>query len=81
MENVMNLIKTNRYFPWGVAFVAGAIFGFYGNSFTSNDTTLETVAVVEEASANTAHAQVEELLKSEMADENSETPAEAPAVE
>jgi len=81
MENVMNFIKTNRYFPWGVAFVAGVIFGSYGSDFTSVDTASDGVVIVEKAPVNTVHANIEEPLEPAKADENSDTLAETPTLE
>jgi len=82
MENVMNFIKTNRYFPWGVAFVAGVIFGSYGYDFTTNgDMDSEYVVIVEKAPVNTVHANIEEPLPPVKADENSEMLAETPTLE
>ena len=61
--------------------VAGTFLGYFGTGFMSQDSDVDQVAVVDSIPAVTADAVLDESLKPAKADENSETPAEAPTVE
>jgi hypothetical protein len=61
--------------------VAGAVLGISGVTFFGESDNTEQVAVVDSIPAVTADAVLDESLKPAKADENSETPAEAPTVE